>query len=144
MPEMMPFIWLGVIVFSIVVEASTMGLVAVWFLPGALVSLVLSLFDVGLPWQIAVFVLLAVVMLFFGKKIFRPFGKKEKTNTEALIGQTAVITEQVCNVEGRGAAKIEGKVWSARAEQEDVILEQGDLVEVVDIRGVKLICRKQS
>lgn len=144
MPEMMPFVWLGVIVLSIVVEASTMGLVAVWFLPGALVSLVLSLFDIGLPWQIAVFVLLAVVMLFFGKKIFRPFGKKEKTNAEALIGQTAVITEQVCNVEGRGAAKLNGQEWSARAEHEDMQLEVGDRVTIVDIRGVKLICRKQS
>lgn len=144
MPEMMPYIWLGVIVLSIVLEALTMGLVAVWFLPGALVSLVLSLFHVGLLWQLAVFIVLAVVMLFLGKKIFRPFGKKVKTNTEALIGQTAVIIEQVCNVEGRGTAKIEGKVWSARAERDDAILETGDHVEIVDIRGVKLICRKQS
>lgn len=143
MPEMMPLIWLGIIVLSIVVEASTMGLVAVWFLPGALVSLVLALFEVGLPWQITVFVVLAAVMLFFGKKIFRPFGKKEKTNTEALIGQTAVITEQVCNVEGRGAAKLGGQEWSARAEAENMQLEVGDRVLVVDIRGVKLICRKQ-
>ena len=140
---MMPLIWLGVLVLSIVVEATTMGLVAVWFMPGALVALVLSLFDVGLPWQIVAFVVLAVVLLLFGRKLFRPFNKKEKTNTEALIGQIAVVTEQVCNVEGRGAAKLNGQEWSARAEQEDQALEVGDRVEVVDIRGVKLICRKQ-
>jgi membrane protein implicated in regulation of membrane protease activity len=141
---MMPLIWLGVLVLSILVEATTMGLVAVWFMPGALISLVLSLFDVGLPWQIAVFVVLAVVLLLFGRKLFRPFNKKVKTNTEALIGQIAVITEQVCNVESRGAAKLNGQEWSARAEQDDQSLEVGDRVLVVDIRGVKLICRKQS
>jgi membrane protein implicated in regulation of membrane protease activity len=141
---MMPLIWLGVLVLSILVEATTMGLVAVWFMPGALISLVLSLFDVGLPWQIAVFVVLAVVLLLFGRKLFRPFNKKVKTNTEALIGQIAVITEQVCNVESRGAAKLNGQEWSARAEQDDQSLEVGDRVLIVDIRGVKLICRKQS
>lgn len=141
---MMPLIWLGVLVLSILVEATTMGLVAVWFMPGALISLVLSLFDVGLPWQIAVFVVLAVVLLLFGRKLFRPFNKKVKTNTEALIGQIAVITEQVCNVESRGAAKLNGQEWSARAEQDDQSLEVGDHVLVVAIRGVKLICRKQS
>ena len=141
---MMPLIWLGVLVLSIVVEATTMGLVAVWFMPGALVALVLSLFDVGLPWQIVAFVVLAVVLLLFGRKLFRPFNKKEKTNTEALIGQIAVITEQVCNVESRGAAKLNGQEWSARAEQEGETLEVGDRVEVVEIRGVKLICRKRS
>lgn len=141
---MMPLIWLGVLVLSILVEATTMGLVAVWFMPGALISLVLSLFDVGLPWQIAVFVVLAVVLLLFGRKLFRPFNKKVKTNTEALIGQIAVITEQVCNVESRGAAKLNGQEWSARAEQDDQSLEVGDRVLVVAIRGVKLICRKQS
>ena len=141
---MMPLIWLGVLVLSILVEATTMGLVAVWFMPGALISLVLSLFDVGLPWQIAVFVVLAVVLLLFGRKLFRPFNKKVKTNTEALIGQIAVITEKVCNVESRGAAKLNGQEWSARAEQDDLSLEVGDRVLVVAIRGVKLICRKQS
>ncbi len=140
---MMTWVWLGILVLSILVEATTMGLVAVWFMPGALISLVLSLFDVGKPWQIAAFVVLAVVLLLFGRKLFRPFNKKEKTNTEALIGQIAVVTEQVCNVEGRGAAKLNGQEWSARAEQEDQALEVGDRVEVVDIRGVKLICRKQ-
>ena len=141
---MMTWIWLGILVLSILVEATTMGLVAVWFMPGALIALVLSLFDVGLPWQIAVFVVLAVVLLIFGRRLFRPFNKKVKTNAEALIGQIAVITEQVCNVEGRGAAKLNGQEWSARAEQDDQGLEVGDRVEVVDIRGVKLICRKQS
>lgn len=141
---MMTWVWLGILVLSILVEATTMGLVAVWFMPGALISLVLSLFDVGKPWQIAVFVVLAVVLLLFGRRLFRPFNKKVKTNTEALIGQIAVITEQVCNVEGRGAAKLNGQEWSARAEQEGETLEVGDRVKVVDIRGVKLICRKQS
>ena len=141
---MMTWVWLGLLVLSIIVEAATMGLVAVWFMPGILAALVLALFEVGAGWQITVFLLLSVLVMIFGKKFFKPFGRKEKTNAEALIGQIAVITEQVCNVEGRGAAKLNGQEWTARAEQEDDTFEVGDRVKVVDIRGVKLICRKQS
>ena len=89
---MMSLIWLGVLVLSIVVEATTMGLVSIWFIPGALISLVLSFFDVGPAGQIVVFVVLAVVLLLFGRRLFRPFNKKEKTNVEALIGQIAVCS----------------------------------------------------
>lgn len=143
MPEMMPYIWLGVIVLALVTEAVTMGLVSIWFIPGALVALVLSFFHLGLGWQVSAFLVLSLVALILGRRFIQPRSKIEKTNTEALIGQTAVITEQVCNVEGRGAAKVDGKIWSARTESEGDTLEVGELVEIVDIRGVRLICRKK-
>ncbi len=144
MPEMMPYVWLGVIVLAIVTEAATMGLVSIWFIPGALVAMVLSLFHLGIGWQVCAFLVLSLIALIFGRRFIQPRGKIEKTNTDALVGQTAVITEAVCNVEGRGAAKVDGKVWSARTEAEGDTLEVGELVEIVDIRGVRLICRKKS
>ena len=55
MEYFMTFFWLGVIVISLVVEAMTAGLVSVWLVPGALVSLVLSLFKVQLFVQIPIF-----------------------------------------------------------------------------------------
>ena len=140
----MTFVWLAVVVLILLTEAATMGLVSIWFLPGALVSLVLALCKVGLLWQILAFVLLSAVTLAFGRKIFRPFGKKEKTNTDALIGKTALITERVDNVQSCGAAKIGGQIWTARAELENEILEVGEQVSIVQIQGVKLICRKKS
>ena len=144
MPEMMPYVGLGVIVLALVTEAATAGLVSIWFIPGALVALALSLFDISVIWQACAFVVLSLVALIFGRRFIHPRGKIEKTNTDALIGQTAVITEQVCNVEGRGAAKVDGKIWSARTVTEGDTLEVGELVEIVDIRGVRLICRKKS
>ena len=44
----MPWVWLGVIVAAIVTEASTFALVAVWFIPSALISLLLSIFKLPL------------------------------------------------------------------------------------------------
>ena len=139
----MLFVWLAVVVLLLLTEAATMGLVSVWFLPGALVALVLSLCKVGLAWQIVAFVVLSVVTLAFGRKIFRPLAKKEKTNADALIGKTALITERVDNVRSCGAVKVGGQIWTARAEIENEILEVGEQVTVVQIQGVKLICRKK-
>ena len=139
----MPYVWLGVMLLAIIVELSTMGLVSVWFLPGALVALVLALLGVDLIWQVVAFTVLSVLTLLLGRKYFRPFRQRLKTNVDALIGTSALITEQVCNIEERGALKIGGQIWSARAEQPEDILEVGDVVEIVDIRGVKLICRKK-
>lgn len=138
------FFWLAIVVLILVVEASTMSLVSVWFLPGALTALVLAAFRVPLPWQIVCFVVLSLVTLIFGKKIFRPFARKEKTNVDALIGQTAVITEEVDNIHAKGAAKLGANEWSARAERDDDILAVGEVVTVVAIQGVKLICRKKD
>lgn len=139
----MPIIWLAVILLAIVVELSTMGLVSIWFLPGALVALILSLLELDLIWQLAAFVVLSALTLILCRKFLRSFNQKLKTNADALIGKSALITEQVCNIEERGSLKIGGQVWSARAEQPDDILEVGDVVEIVAIRGVKLICRKK-
>ena len=139
----MTWFWLGVVVLIVVTEALTLGLVALWFLPGALIALALAALRVPTAWQIAVFSVMSIAVLVFGKRLFRPFRGKEKTNIDALIGQTAVITEAVCNVEARGAAKLGSQVWSARGEHESDTLEVGDHVTVVAIEGVKLICRKK-
>ncbi len=38
------YIWLAVLIVSILVEAGTMGLVSIWFAAGALVSWALAMF----------------------------------------------------------------------------------------------------
>lgn len=145
MPEMMPLIWLGVVVLIIVIEACTMDLVAIWFLPGALISLVMSLFDATTPWQITVFVIVSLLSFIPLFVYHKTKAKKDKrTNIDAVIGQTVLVTERICNIDSVGAAKLSGQVWTARAEQDDVTFEPGELAEVVAVRGVKLICRKKA
>ncbi|MBR5797959.1 MAG: NfeD family protein [Clostridia bacterium] len=137
---MMSYIWAAVIVAALLLEGITFGLVSIWFVPGALVALVLSLFDVAMHWQILAFAVITVVTLFFGLKIRR---KKTKTNVDALIGKIVLITEEVNNIEARGAGKLNGQVWSVRAKDPAQALVPGDQAVVVAIEGVKLICCKK-
>ena len=141
----MPYIWAAILVVAIIVEMQTADMVTIWFMPSALVAMILSLFELGIWLQCTAFVLLTTVMLILSKTVFRSvFQKKapERTNADALIGQKAIILEPINNKQGQGSAKLNGLVWSARAENENDVFVPGDVVIVKAISGVKLICVK--
>ena len=58
-----------------------------------------------------------------------------RTGTAALVGQHALVLERIANREGVGAVKIGGEVWTARAYDEDQVIDAGEQVEVVEIGG---------
>ena len=139
----MIYFWLGMIVLSIVVEAITTDLVAIWFMPAALVALILSLAGVPLWIQIVVFILLVAAFLVFAKRFLRRYLKKRPnalTNTDALVGETAIVTEKLDNLAQTGAVRVNGLEWSARSVDDAVTPEKGTLVVIRQISGVKLIC----
>ncbi len=144
MDAYMPFIWLAVIVLSVVVEASTFTLVSVWFIPAALVSMILAFCSVDLWIQLVAFVAIALLLIIFMKPIFKNvFGVKPiATNADAVIGERAVVIEPIDNLAGKGQVKVKGQIWTARAHDKDSTYEKDDVVNVIAIEGVKLICKK--
>lgn len=142
----MPWVWLGVTIAAIVIEASTLALVAVWFIPSALISLVLSLLRLPLWLQVPVFLALSVAQMIF----LKPFMKKvlkirySPTNADTVIGKTGTVIEKIDNIAGTGAVKADGKVWTARSSDDSITIDEGSLVCAVEIRGVKLICKKEN
>ncbi len=140
----LPYIWVGIILLAVVLEAATCTLVSIWFIPSAVIALVLSLFKVELWIQILTFIVLSALLLVFSRRIFKKALriKDVATNADAVIGEKAVVTEPIRNLEARGQVKVKGQVWSARAADPDAEYEVGDVLDVVSIEGVKLICRK--
>jgi membrane protein implicated in regulation of membrane protease activity len=142
---MMPYIWLGVIVLALIVEALTFALVSIWFIPGALVAMILSFFPSIALWvQILVFLLVTVLFLIFVKPLTDKFliGKKTPTNADALIGEEAVVTIAINNIEAVGQVKVRGQIWTARSADKNITYEVGEILNVIAIEGVKLICKK--
>ena len=139
--EMAAVYWLIAFVVLLGIEAMTMALTTIWFAGGALVAFVLALFGINIQVQLAVFVIVSFVLLFFT----RPFALKYvnrntvKTNMDSLIGKSARVTATINNTEGKGAAVLNGQEWTARALEDDRIYPVGTMVEVKEIRGVKLI-----
>ena len=137
------FIWLGILILSFITEISTAALVAVWFMPGALIALILSALDVEIWIQVLVFLLTSAIILAFSRTIFKKYIRKgpiEKTNSDALVGETGIVLEEIDNIEGRGQVKVKNQTWRAVSSENTVIM-QGALVEVLGIDGVKLICK---
>ncbi|MBO5327271.1 MAG: NfeD family protein [Clostridia bacterium] len=139
----MLYVWIAILVTAVVVEAATSDFVAIWFFPAALISLILSLFDVPVWLQILVFMLVGLALVVATRPLCRKFlmAKKEKTNAESLIGKTCIVTEEIRNIDEMGEVKVGGLCWSARAEDEERVIAVGEHVEIVEIKGVKLIVK---
>jgi membrane protein implicated in regulation of membrane protease activity len=139
--------WLIAFVVLLGIEAATMALTTVWFAGGALVAFVLALIGINIQIQLALFVIVSFLLLFFTRPFALKFVNRHtvKTNSESLIGKNARVTATVNNAEGKGAAILNGQEWTARALEEEQIYPVGSIVEVKEIRGVKLIVsRKQE
>ena len=139
----MLYVWIAVLVVAVVGEAMTTDLVAIWFFPAALISLVLELCSV--PWwvQLLVFILIGLVLVLSMRRICRRFlgAKEPKTNAESLIGRTCMVTEEISNINEVGEVKVGGLCWSARAEDPARVIAVGEQVTILKIEGVKLIVK---
>ena len=142
--EYMPLVWLGVIILAVILEAITCALVSVWFIPAAVISLILSFFPTPLWVQITVFLACSALLIIFIKGIFKKtLGLSSvATNADAVIGEEAVVTEAIDNIKGCGQVKVKGQIWTSRAYDQETKYEKGEILNVVAIEGVKLICKK--
>ena len=138
--------WLILFVILLVIEILTMGLTTVWFAGGALVAFILAFVGFGLPVQIIVFLLVSIGLLVLTRPIAMKFFNQErqKTNAESLIGQKAVVLETIDTLHGTGRAEVNGMEWSAKTDDTDEIISQGEVVVIEGIQGVKLIVKKEE
>ena len=148
MLEYMPYIWVAVTVIAICVESVTADLVTIWFIPAGALSIFISALPFNTPiWlQILIFFVISFVLIVLSKTIFKKLFKKKpivQTNLDAVVGKVAVVTEEINNLEGKGAVKVMGKEWSAITADNQDTVEEGALVTVLEIRGVKLVCTKK-
>jgi membrane protein implicated in regulation of membrane protease activity len=108
------------------------------FALGAGAATVVSLLGVGTLLSVLVFLLASGIV--FGT--LRPIARRHRrlppsirTGAAALIGRPAIVLERIANDEGVGCVKIDGEVWTARSYDEDEVIDAGERVEVVEIRG---------
>lgn len=140
----MAAVWLAAMVVLLIVEAIVPGLVSIWFAIGALAALIAALLNAPLWLQVVWFLAVSVASLVLTRPLAQRYvnAKVQPTNADALIGRDCVVTEGIDNLAGTGAVKIDGKVWTARAEDENEKYAVGEIVKALKIEGVKLIVRK--
>ena len=138
----MGFFWIAVLVAAVMVEAMTADFVAIWFFPSALIAAVLAFCGVNMGVQCLVFAVVGLLLVVLTRPLCRRWlsPKGEKTNTDALIGEPCLVTEEIRNLDEVGEVKLRGLCWSARS-ADDRVIAVGEQVTVVEIRGVKLIVK---
>ncbi len=135
--------WIIAMVVFLVIEAVTVGIVSIWFAIGALFAMVTAMLGANLWVQIAVFIVVSAITLYFTRPLVKKYvnSKVEPTNADMLIGKECRVVETIDNLSGTGAVYVDGKTWTARTVDEEVIPE-GQLVKAERIEGVKLIVSK--
>lgn len=132
-------LWLILMVVFLVVEASTVTMMSLWFAAGALAAMVISLLQGAVWLQVTVFVAVSAVLLTALRPLVRKYvtPKLTATNVDSVIGSTGLVTVAIDNVKATGQVKLGAMVWTARSSSGDLIPE-GTLVRVEKIEGVKV------
>jgi membrane protein implicated in regulation of membrane protease activity len=119
-------------------EMLTMSFFLAPFALGAALAAVLDVAGAGELASWIVFVLVSLLTL----AVVRPIARSHlrmppqiRTGAAALVGKQAIVLERIANNEGVGCVKIDGEVWTARALDDDDVIERGTRVQVVDIKG---------
>ena len=145
MTNVMVWFWIGVVALAVFVEMSTMALVSVWCAVGGLVCVFAAYFGVSIQAQLLLFVGVSIL----AAAIVRPLAKKYAdphkipTNADRLVGMEGRVTETVNNDYPTGAVYADGKTWTARSADGEVI-SKGETVEIERMEGVKLIVRARA
>jgi membrane protein implicated in regulation of membrane protease activity len=119
-------------------EIATSGFFLAPFAIGAVLAALISAAGAGTAVSLIVFLGISIAALTALRPLARSHLKlpaQLRTGTAALVGRSATVVERIANDEGVGCVSIEGEVWTARAYDEDDVIEAGQRVQVMEIRG---------
>lgn len=143
--EYMVWVWLGIFLFTVLLESVTQELVSIWFAFGAVIALILSAFPV-IAWyyQIVVFAVVSLVLMV----LTRPFAKKmlhnaiRYTNVDEFVGKRVKVMTEITQFE-TGEVKLNDIIYHASLlEEETETIPVGEIVEIVTFKGNKVVVRK--
>ena len=134
------YIWLIIAGIFLIFEIFTAGFLLFWLSIGALITMIVSFFTSNIAIQTAVLVVASTILIFATKPFVKKFAKTKtvKTNAFSIVGQNGIVIKDIDSINSKGQIKVDGEVWSAVGKN-DVNIEKGTEVEIVEIKGVKAI-----
>lgn len=138
------YFWLAILVGLIIFEAMTAQIVALWFIGGSLVSLILAIFNVHIAIQIVAFLIISITLMIFINPILKKLNKNKelKTNAEELTEEVGLVIKDI-PTDDIGEVKVKYQVWNAVSENNEPI-EKGKKVSIVKIEGNKLVVKEKE
>ena len=131
MNDIFEIAWLVLLLLFSLGEALTVGLTSIWFAAGALAALVCALLGGPIWLQIGLFLVVSVLCLLAVRPLAKKFinNKVQPTNADRILGTEAQVTENIDNIQGKGAVIIG---------EDGTPIPAGSLVRILRIEGVKV------
>ena len=141
--EYMVWIWLGIFVLTVVLEAVTQDLVSIWFSLGSMAALCVSF---GVPFwvEIIVFFVVSTITLIFTRPLVKKLMDRQirKTNTDDFVGKKVKVVSDIDKFDG-GEIKINGIIYTAiLQEEENEAILKDSIVEIITLKGNKVVVKK--
>ena len=132
-------VWLCLIILFLLIEASTVCLVSIWFACGSLVAMLVSFLGGNYLWQLFLFIFTSALLLLLLRPLVRRYStpKLHRTNVDSVIGSQGYVTQEINNEEAAGQVKLGAMYWTARSTSGAPIAKDM-LVQADRIEGVKV------
>ena len=134
------YVWLILAGVFVIGEVLTSGFLIFWLGLGALIAMAVSFITDNIIIQTTVFLISSVILILATKPLVKKFANTEtvKTNVSSIIGKKGLVTKDINSINSTGQVKVDGELWSAIGEN-DMEISKGTEVEVIEIKGVKVI-----
>ena len=147
----LPWFWLSVMVFCIIIEAATFSLTTVWAAVTALFMIFFCRTGLPLRWQLLIFFVISLLLLIFT----RPFAVKKlklgrvTTNVNTLEGQEVLVVKKITQFEKGEVKASNGVVWMATFDTTSTIggsaeIAKNTVCEVVRVEGNTLVVKPRG
>ena len=137
------WVWVGLVVFSFILEAITQDFISIWFTLGALVALCLT--SVCVYWiEILIFSVVSLLALILTRPLVRKFTARTEryTNVDEFVGKRVKVEKEISKFDA-GEIKVNGIVYTAiLMEDEEESIEKDCIVEIVTMKGNKVVVKK--
>ncbi|MCR4735367.1 MAG: NfeD family protein [Treponema sp.] len=131
-----PWLWLGVLIVCVIIEAFTMGLTTIWAAIAALPLIFIARTGLAFKWQLLIFAIITIILIVFT----RPFAVKklkigkDKTNVNTMIGEEVIITQSITKFQKGQAKAKNGVIWTAKSD-EDQDIPEGSVCLISAVEG---------
>ncbi len=139
--------WLILALIFFVGEILTAGFFLAAFGVGAALAAVVAAFGIDILWQMAIFVLVSAIALLLSRRFAEsvtPAEQPIKVGIDRVLGKKAVVIEPINAIQGTGIVRVDAEEWRALPEDSSETIPENSIVEVVSVKGTRLVVRPAS
>ncbi len=136
--------WLILALIFFAGEILTAGFFLAAFGVGAALAALAAILGLDIIWQLAIFVLVSSIALFLSRRFAEsvsPPPQKAQVGIDRVRGKRAVVIETINVIQGTGIVRVDAEEWRAVPEDASQTIPENAIVQVVDVKGTRLVVR---